>query len=101
MQMVFRSYDSDRELDVELRNPDATLGDLARAVLGARVPSSVAVDDRVVPASCLVVDSGLHEGGILTASPDGVASRGAPAGSRFELVAVAGLDAGRAFPLAV
>ncbi|MDI6104800.1 FtsK/SpoIIIE domain-containing protein [Actinoplanes sp. NEAU-A12] len=99
MQIVFRADDGDHELDVELRNPDATLGDLVRAVRGTPVPPSVAVDDRVVPSSCLVVESGLHEGGILTAPPDEPSGPAAANEAGFELVAVAGTEAGRVFPL--
>ena len=99
MHIVLRSSAGDRELDVELRNPDATLSDLLSAAPGTRVPTWVAVDDRIVPASCLVADSGLHEGAVLTPSPDRTTDHEPPAGSRYELVVVSGLDAGRVFAL--
>ncbi|MEA2233928.1 MAG: segregation ATPase FtsK/SpoIIIE, family [Solirubrobacteraceae bacterium] len=100
MHIVFRTNEGDRELEVQLRNPDATVDDLLRAVLGRPVAGSVAVGDRVVPASCPIVDSGLHEGAVLTAPHNGARNGAAPA-SRFELVVVAGRDAGRRFPLPV
>ena len=102
MNIVFRSSEGDLELDVQLRNPDATLGDLLRAVLGDRAPDSAAIGDRVLPGSCALMDSGLHQGAIVTAPPPrparGVAAGGAE--SRLELVSVAGRDSGRTFALA-
>ena len=100
MHIVFRTNEGDRELEVQLRNPDATVDDLLRAVLGRPLTGSVAVGDRVVPGSCPIVDSGLHEGAVLTASHDGARNGSAPA-SPFELVIVAGRGAGRAFPLPI
>ncbi|MGH2944335.1 MAG: hypothetical protein ACRDLN_16345, partial [Solirubrobacteraceae bacterium] len=100
MHIVLRSAAGDRELDVELRSPGATLADLLRAVLGPHAPGSVAVGDRVIAASCPIADSGLHEGAVLTAGAGhrGDADRG---GAGLELVVVSGVDAGRAHPLAV
>ncbi len=101
MHIVFRSAAGDRELDVELRSPGATLADLLQAVLGPHAPQSAAVGDRTIDASCPIVDSGLHEGAVLSA---GAAPGAAPArvdGTGLELVVVSGLDSGRSHPLAV
>ena len=102
MHIVFRSAAGDRELDVELRSPGATLADLLQAVLGRHAPDSVAVGDRVIAASCPIVDSGLHEGAIVSASPPSNGAAAARADSAGpELVVVSGLDCGRSYPLAV
>ena len=98
MQIIYRSTEGDRELDVALRNPDATLGDLVRAARGRPV-ESVLVNDRVVPASCLISDSGLHDGAYLVVPPAPPYRAGASALPSLELVVVAGPSAGLAFPL--
>ncbi|HEV7805728.1 MAG TPA: FtsK/SpoIIIE domain-containing protein [Solirubrobacteraceae bacterium] len=100
MHVVFRSTEGDRELDVQLRNPEATLDDLLQAVLGARAPQSAAIGDRVVPGSCAIANSGLHEGAIVTAPPPRDGGDRAGAGTGLELVTVAGRDAARRFALA-
>lgn len=100
MHVVFRSVEGDRELDVELRNPEATLDDLLRAVLGPRAPESAAIGDRVVPGSAAIADSGLHEGAIVTAPPPQRSTDDGAVPAGLELVTLAGRDAGRAFPLA-
>jgi S-DNA-T family DNA segregation ATPase FtsK/SpoIIIE len=100
VHIVFRSAAGDRELDVELRSPGATLADLLQAVLGHHAPDSAAVGDRVIAASCPIVDSGLHEGAILSAGAQ--ANGGAVArtdGTDLELVVVSGVDSGRSYPL--
>jgi len=102
VHIVFRSAAGDRELDVELRSPGATLADLLQSVLGSHAPDSVAVGNRVIAASCPIVDSGLHEGAVLSA---GAVPAGTDVGrygaATVELVVVSGLDSGRAYPLAV
>ena len=98
MRIVVQTRAGDREIEVALRNPEATLGELLHAVLGTEVPASVAIDERAVPAWWRVVDVGLHEGATL--APVGEDRR--PGGSRqwpLELVVLSGLDAGRVFPL--
>jgi S-DNA-T family DNA segregation ATPase FtsK/SpoIIIE len=100
VHVVFRSAEGDRELDVQLRNPAATLDDLLRAVLGARAPGSAAIDDRVLPGSCAIADSGLHEGAVVTAPPSRRPTGDGAGASGLELVTLAGRDAGRTFPLA-
>jgi len=67
VHIVFRSAAGDRELDVELRSPGATLDDLLQALLGTHAPQTVAVGGRATDASCAIADSGLHEGAIVTA----------------------------------
>ncbi|MGH3937221.1 MAG: FtsK/SpoIIIE domain-containing protein [Pseudonocardiaceae bacterium] len=98
MQIVYRSVAGDQELDITLRNPDATLGDLVRVVHGAAV-TSVAVNGRSLPASCPITDSGLHDGAWLTVPPAPLSTRPTPSSQGLELLVVAGLSSGRAFPL--
>jgi len=103
VHIVFRSAAGDRELDVELRSPGATLADLLQAVLGPHAPESVAVGDRVIAASCPIVDSGLHEGAVLStgAPSNGAGLARADGSGGLELVVVSGLDSGRSHPLVV
>ncbi len=102
MHIVFRSAAGDRELDVELRSPGATLADLLQAVLGTHAPETVAVGGRAIDASCPIVDSGLHEGAVVTAGGAGPSHDVARLGGAgaLELVVVSGIDAGRTQPLA-
>src|SRR3954451_24130257 len=97
MRIVVRAGRGDHEVDVELLSPEATVDDLLRAVPGVSAQSSVALGGRVVAGSSRVVDCGLHEGAILTLAAD---ERKPAHRSRLELVIVAGVDAGRAYPLA-
>ena len=103
MHIVFRSAAGDRELDVELRSPGATLADLLAAVLGSHAPGSAAIGDRVVATSCPIADSGLHEGAILTAVTGygGKAVVRPPGPTELQLVVMSGVDSGRAHPLTV
>src|SRR5690348_9894951 len=93
MHVVFRGSDAERELEIALRNPEATLHDVLHAVLG-EAPASVAIDGRVVAASARVIDAGLYEGAVLALSPDGGEPRPR---AGLELVVLSGLEAGRAF----
>src|SRR4051794_1405290 len=95
MHVVPRQPAGDRELEVGLRNPEATLHDVLHALVDD-VPESVAIDGRVVASAARVVDAGLYEGAVLALEPDGGAAR-RPAG--LELVVLAGPDAGRTFAL--
>jgi S-DNA-T family DNA segregation ATPase FtsK/SpoIIIE len=97
VHIIHSSAAGERELDVRLRNRNAVLTDLLRAVHDRPVPPSVLIDGRPVETSIAIEDSGLHEGAVLA-----VGEGGAPTLSRsrgHEAVIVAGLDAGRAFPL--
>jgi S-DNA-T family DNA segregation ATPase FtsK/SpoIIIE len=88
--------DTAREIDVRLRSRDATLADLFRA-LDAAVPETASIDGRPVPTGVAVEDSGLHEGALLSAATSAdptLATR-----ATHEAITVAGLDAGRIFPL--
>ena len=99
MRIVVQTTAGDREVEVALRNPEATLGELLHAVLGTEIPASVAIDERAVPAWWRVVDVGLHEGSTLAPVPEDRR----PGGSRrwpLELVVLSGLDAGREFATA-
>ena len=99
MRIVVQTAGGDREVDVALRNPEATLGELLHAVLGTEVPASVAIDERVVPAWWRVVDSGLHEGATLAPVPDDAPHRQlAAAAARAR--GLSGVDAGRVLPAA-
>jgi S-DNA-T family DNA segregation ATPase FtsK/SpoIIIE len=100
VHIVLRSAAGDRDVEVSPRSPDATVDDLLRAALGARRPQEVAIAGHWVAGSTPIEDSGLHEGAILDASHDGPRppARGAPEAG-FELAVLAGLDAGRAYPL--
>src|SRR3954465_10380335 len=92
VHVVLRQPEGDRELDVALRNPEATLHDVLRAALVDRIPETVAIDGRAVPAATRVPDAGLHEGAILAlAAGDGPP----PPRTGLELVVLTGLDAGR------
>src|SRR3954447_11815366 len=93
VHVVLRQPEGDRELDVALRNPEATLQDVLRAALVDRIPETVAIDGRTVPASTRVHDAGLHEGAVLALVPDGGPT---PPRTGLELVILTGLDAGRA-----
>jgi|SRR3954452_1200354 hypothetical protein len=100
MRIVVRAPGGDRDLDVALRNPEATLHDLLHAAFGAGVPESVAIGKRIVACSCRVLDAGLHEGAVVAPAPPRSAQRAVERRSRLELVVVAGVHAGRAYPLA-
>lgn len=73
------------------------MDDLLRAVLGSRAPESVVIGDRVLPGACPLADAGLHEGAVLSTAADAAAGADRRPRSGFELVVVAGRDAGRAF----
>src|SRR3954447_9954276 len=95
MHVVLRQTAGDRELEVGLRNPEATLHDVLQAMVD-QVPESVAIDGRVVPSAARVVDAGLYEGAVLALRPDGAAPRPR---AGLELVVPAGPQAGRTFAL--
>ncbi len=84
-----------RDLDVELRHPAATIGDLASA-LGAP-PGPALVGGRRLPADCPLADAGLVEGGLVDLGPAAFVPPLAP--PVHEVVATAGLDAGGRCPL--
>ncbi|WP_052720807.1 FtsK/SpoIIIE domain-containing protein [Actinoplanes rectilineatus] len=84
------------EIEVRPRSRDATLADLFRT-LGAPVPPVAAVDGRPVDTSVPISDSGLHEGAVLAPGPP--AGAGPPTRAAYQAVTVAGLEAGRAWPL--
>src|SRR4051794_41774247 len=75
MRIVVRAPGGDRDLDVALRNPEATLHDLLLAAFGAGVPESVAIGKRIVACSCRVLDAGLHEGAVVAPAPPRSAQR--------------------------
>src|SRR3954465_1504236 len=95
MHVVLRQTAGDRELEVGLRNPEATLHGVLQAMVD-QVPESVAIDGRVVPSAARVLDAGLYEGAVVALAPDGAAPR---PGAGLELACLAGPDAGRSFPL--
>ena len=64
LQIVLRTVRGDRDVDVVLRNPDATLGDVLRGVPGEH-PTTLWVDGRPAPVDRQIADSGLHEGSVL------------------------------------
>jgi S-DNA-T family DNA segregation ATPase FtsK/SpoIIIE len=98
VHIIYSVGGGERELDVRLRSRDAILADLLRAA-GDRPPATVLIDGRPVETSVPIEDSGLHEGAVLTAGDGGDPMLSRPRG--HEAVVVAGLDAGRAFPLTV
>jgi S-DNA-T family DNA segregation ATPase FtsK/SpoIIIE len=100
VRLVLRSGGVDRELDLELRSPGATVEDLLRTVLGPSAPGTVAIGDRDLPMWTPLADAGLHDGALLSATGDRLAEAARAAGPGVELVVVAGMDAGRAFVLA-
>ena len=101
VQIVYRSRGCELELEVVLGNPDATLGDLVRAVEGRSADGvdRVTVDGRAFPASCPVADAGVPNGACVTAGPAPGGHRSAPPWP--ELAVVAGPGAGQRFPLGV
>jgi S-DNA-T family DNA segregation ATPase FtsK/SpoIIIE len=96
VHVVLRQRESDRELVVGLRNPEATLHDVLHAALGTTVPEAVAIDGRVVDAAARAVDAGLHEGALLELEPNGT---GVATRAHLELAVLTGADAGRTFAI--
>ncbi|HEY0344868.1 MAG TPA: FHA domain-containing protein, partial [Solirubrobacteraceae bacterium] len=101
MRLVVRSSGIDRELDVELRSPGATVDDLLRAALGPVHTGSVAIGERELPASSLLTDAGLHDGALLAVAGDRAAPAVPATGPELELelAVLAGMEAGRSFRL--
>lgn len=99
MQIVVQSPEGEREIDVDIRNPDATVADLVRSTSVTVVPDEVGIGERVVPASCTLTDAGLYEGAQVSTMGPSAPPR--PPSSGFEVAVVAGLDAGRSFPLPI
>jgi DNA segregation ATPase FtsK/SpoIIIE, S-DNA-T family len=101
VRVVVRSGGIDRELDVELRSPAATVDDLLRAVLGPVHAGSVAIGGRELPPSSLLTDAGLHDGALLAVAGDRTVPEARAAGPDLELAVLAGMEAGRTFRLRV
>jgi S-DNA-T family DNA segregation ATPase FtsK/SpoIIIE len=99
VRLVVRSSGIDRELDVELRSPGATVDDLLRAALGPVHTGSVAIGERELPASSLLTDAGLHDGALLAVAGDRAAPAAPATGPELELAVLAGMEAGRSFRL--
>ena len=99
MQLVVRSPAGERDVDVDIRNPDATVGDLLRSSSSEAVPTEVTIEDRVVPVDCPLSEASLYVG----AEVGSVPSSSAPpvSGTGLEVAVIAGLDAGAAFALTV
>jgi S-DNA-T family DNA segregation ATPase FtsK/SpoIIIE len=95
-----RSAGIERELDVELRSPAATVEDLMRAVLGPAHAGGVVIGDRELSASSLLADAGLHDGALLTVDGGRFLPRRPPAAD-LELLVLSGMDAGRTMALHV
>ena len=71
MHVVLRQPEGDRELEVSLRNPEATLHDVLHAVLGDGVPSARSRSTTAWwPADAKAIDAGLHEGAVLAPEPE-------------------------------
>ncbi|MCW2607286.1 MAG: putative FtsK/SpoIIIE family protein, partial [Frankiales bacterium] len=98
MQIVFRSEAGEQELDVELRNPEGTVADLVRGVLGHPAPPHVQVAGRAVPSSTLLVESGLHEAAVVDVAP-ALPEPAELATTDLELVVVAGPSCGAVLPV--
>src|SRR3954451_6509848 len=94
MHVVLRDRTGERELEVALRNPEATLHDVLHAAMGTHVPEAVAIDGRAVDSSARALDAGLHEGAVLDLARNGTGTR--PSGP-LELAILTGPDAGRTF----
>jgi S-DNA-T family DNA segregation ATPase FtsK/SpoIIIE len=101
VRVVVRSAGVDRELDVELRSPGATVDDLIRAVLGPAHAGAVAIGDRELSASSPLADVGLHDGALLTVDGGRFALREPAAAPDLELLVLSGMEAGRAVALHV
>ncbi|MFC9201322.1 FtsK/SpoIIIE domain-containing protein [[Kitasatospora] papulosa] len=95
MRIVLADGESERELELQIGRPDATLADLA-AVLDIP-PTALSIDGRVAPP-----DTGIYEAGLVQGARvggvrwDAAAGRGAPVAV---LRVVGGLEAGRSVPL--
>jgi S-DNA-T family DNA segregation ATPase FtsK/SpoIIIE len=88
---------AERELEVRLRSRDATLADLFLAITGTPAPPAATIDGLPVETSVSIRDSRLHEGAVLAAA--GADGPGIGTAASHQVVTVAGLDAGRTFPL--
>ena len=95
MKVVVRIGGHERDLDLVLRNPEATLGQLLEAVTGRRTLGHVHVGDRPWPASAGLLDAGVHAGAVVGPQPS--PSSLPPEG--LQLVVTGGLDAGLRVPL--
>jgi S-DNA-T family DNA segregation ATPase FtsK/SpoIIIE len=100
VRLVVRSSGVERELDIELRSPAATVDDLMRAVLGPARAGAVVTGDRELSASSLIADAGLHDGALLTADGGRFMPRQPPT-PELELLVLSGTDAGRTVALHV
>jgi S-DNA-T family DNA segregation ATPase FtsK/SpoIIIE len=91
VRVVLDQPQGDRDVDVALRTPEATLHDVLHAAGVDPLPETVAIDGRPVPSSARVADAGLREGATLALQP----KSSGDLGSGLELAILTGLDAGR------
>lgn len=99
MQVVVQSPAGESEIDVDVRNPDATLADLLRSATPEPTPPEVSIGGHLVPVDCPLSEAGLYAGAEIDLAPDQESRAAATSG--FEVAVVAGLDAGVRLPLPV
>lgn len=106
MQVVVQGTSGETEVDVAIRQPQATVGDLA-AALGAAVdgrsPHGLVIGGRPVQAHLPLTQADLYQG-VIVRLPGAGASAAVPAaptapGSGFALVVTGGMVAGPSWPL--
>lgn len=101
MEIVYESRTGERELDLRVSHPGATVEDLVRALGGERAATArgVMVAGKFVDRGVPLAQAGLFEGARIRVANDGQRDGSQPA-SGLELTQIAGLRSGRSFPLA-
>jgi S-DNA-T family DNA segregation ATPase FtsK/SpoIIIE len=98
VRIVYADGTSERELELRIGRPDATLADLA-AALGLP-PAELSVDGRIAPPQTPLNESGLVHGARVARAGWGAAAPG-PRSPAAVLRVIGGLEAGRSVPLGV
>ncbi|GAA1104026.1 FtsK/SpoIIIE domain-containing protein [Streptomyces javensis] len=97
MRIIYADGESEREMELRVGRPNATLADLAAAL---DVPATgLVIDGRTAPPETELSESGLAQGSRVARA--GWGSVGGPRTAAAVLRVVGGLEAGRAFPLKV
>ncbi|MEU1670290.1 FtsK/SpoIIIE domain-containing protein [Streptomyces sparsogenes] len=97
MRIVYADGETEREMELRVGRPNATLADLAAAL---DIPATgLSVDGRTAPPETGLAESGLAHGSRVARA--GWGSAGAPRVAAAVLRVVGGLEAGRSIPLRV
>ncbi|WP_432044505.1 FtsK/SpoIIIE domain-containing protein [Streptomyces asiaticus] len=95
MRIIYADGESEREMELRVGRPNATLADLATAL---DVPATgLIIDGRTAPPETELSESGLAQGSRVARA--GWGSVGGPRTAAVVLRVVGGLEAGRSFPL--